>query len=991
MEKGVAKLINKVKPNLITKTLTSSRKDPYFSNFVPNFEDDILREHNKKIYKKIIKGFAKSKKVLIEQATGTGKSYLAIKYLKDHCQGKKVLFVSPSRAIDNYFLDSLLKTLLNLQQEKLDGLSKQKKLNLISKKLNINFDTSLYQGLKGKAQNNYDAIIFDEAHRIGATTWGQSAEELMNNNPSAMVFGMSATLNRTDGVDVKKYFNKNKPVSVYSLENALQDGVLPQFDYALAKINFDDDVMYTNNSIADLKTKLKTATGEEKKKILELIDKLKKAQQMIADNDDVPKIMKKHFNTPHLKTGKFIVFCPAGELDDENEESVHHMKSIMKQTNSWFNKVEDIKKIKKYSVSSRLDAKTNRKVITAFEKDKTKSLKLLFSINMLNEGLHVDDIDGVIMLRSTGSHIIYLQQLGRALSVGKNKRPKIFDFVANLGEVDLQQIKEMFIKINSGKHGGKNTGGGTIKDNDEEQTIDPFNLEIENLDEMEFLNQLKKDVYHYNHRFDFDFEDFYKRLLEYKNENGDLLVPLRYSCNDEYKLGEKISCIRKGTINLTEEQKMILNSIGFVWVVKVYDGVRKQTKKFVQRYLEFKNKYNKEPSKSGDLKGEKTLYALKKKYTNAKILNLAEVEYLTENGLILRNEGDNIRVEVKRFVADYISFVKTNKRAPKSKRTKERSIYLRWLKYTNQENLTSEELQYIRDNDIGIREKIVIEDEVGLAVKEFVKDCLEFYKKNKRKPSSTTELPLYRRYLRYTNPKNLNEAERRYILDNNIERYSKDIIRPTIKQFVERLERFINDHKRMPRKSVEDPEERKLYGQFYRYTADPSTNLNEFEKMYLREHNVVKFDKDTYVRDDLQIFVREFNEFVRDFGRLPKRTLEENLYRRWLKYTNADNLSKAEIAYLKENNIEIREIVDDNIKLELKKFVLRYNAFIKKYNRRPKKISKLDDELEAKEERRLYKLWIKYSNADNINSKETEYLKANGIEVRVVKKTNREY
>jgi len=87
MEKGVVKLINKVKPNLITKTLTSLRKDLYFFKFVPNFKDDILREHNKEIYKKIIKGFAKSKKVLIEQATGTGKSYLAIKYLKDHCQG----------------------------------------------------------------------------------------------------------------------------------------------------------------------------------------------------------------------------------------------------------------------------------------------------------------------------------------------------------------------------------------------------------------------------------------------------------------------------------------------------------------------------------------------------------------------------------------------------------------------------------------------------------------------------------------------------------------------------------------------------------------------------------------------------------------------------------------------------------------------------------------------------------------------------------------
>lgn len=37
---------------------------------------------------------------------------------------------------------------------------------------------------------------------------------------------------------------------------------------------------------------------------------------------------------------------------------------------------------------------------------------------MLNEGIHVDDVDGVILLRPTVSPIIYLQQIGRALSAG---------------------------------------------------------------------------------------------------------------------------------------------------------------------------------------------------------------------------------------------------------------------------------------------------------------------------------------------------------------------------------------------------------------------------------------------------------------------------------------------------------------------------------------------------------------------------------------------
>lgn len=50
---------------------------------------------------------------------------------------------------------------------------------------------------------------------------------------------------------------------------------------------------------------------------------------------------------------------------------------------------------------------------------------------MLNEGIHVDDVDGVILLRPTVSPIIYLQQIGRALSAGSEKTPVIFDLVNN--------------------------------------------------------------------------------------------------------------------------------------------------------------------------------------------------------------------------------------------------------------------------------------------------------------------------------------------------------------------------------------------------------------------------------------------------------------------------------------------------------------------------------------------------------------------------------
>ena len=63
---------------------------------------------------------------------------------------------------------------------------------------------------------------------------------------------------------------------------------------------------------------------------------------------------------------------------------------------------------------------------------------------MLNEGLHINGVDGVVMLRSTESQIVFLQQLGRALSVSSNSEnaPIVFDLTNNI-EVLAEDIEEV--------------------------------------------------------------------------------------------------------------------------------------------------------------------------------------------------------------------------------------------------------------------------------------------------------------------------------------------------------------------------------------------------------------------------------------------------------------------------------------------------------------------------------------------------------------------
>ena len=67
----------------------------------------------------------------------------------------------------------------------------------------------------------------------------------------------------------------------------------------------------------------------------------------------------------------------------------------------------------------------------SLERLREGSLDVLFSVDMLNEGVDVPEVEGVLMLRPTTSPVLFLQQLGRGLRLRPNKRLQIVDFVGN--------------------------------------------------------------------------------------------------------------------------------------------------------------------------------------------------------------------------------------------------------------------------------------------------------------------------------------------------------------------------------------------------------------------------------------------------------------------------------------------------------------------------------------------------------------------------------
>ena len=135
-----------------------------------------------------------------------------------------------------------------------------------------------------------------------------------------------------------------------------------------------------------------------------------------ADGLDV--IFQKHITD---KSGKYLVFC----------SNIESMNAVVALAGEWFGAIDRNPHIYKvYTGDSE-----NSKAFVVFKADKSEHLKLLYCIDMLNEGVHIEDISGIILLRPMVSPIIYKQQIGRALSASKSTNAVIFDIVANISNL----------------------------------------------------------------------------------------------------------------------------------------------------------------------------------------------------------------------------------------------------------------------------------------------------------------------------------------------------------------------------------------------------------------------------------------------------------------------------------------------------------------------------------------------------------------------------
>ena len=521
-----------------------------------------LYPHNQTAYSNALRMMEASGKAAVIQPTGTGKAFIAFKLAEEH-PGERILWLSPSEYIfrsqrENYLAaggeEAALAGISFLTYSKVmyamagcgdaetaDGAGmdagpeqagKQGTAARLAKTGGTGTGLARAAGLgKGEAPGY---IILDEFHRCGAENWGKSVRMLMDAYPDAKVLGLSATNIRylDSRLDMAGELFAGQVASKMEAAEAMAAGILPAPVYICGLYEYSDQLKKIS-----LRVKRQRSAGvrDESDKLLE------KLRHSLDCADGPAEIFGKYMK----KDGKYIVFCSGRK----------HMEEMEALAGQWYGALDPSPTVYRAAYDNSLSPEE----VKRFSADRSGHLKLLFCIDMLNEGVHVADVDGAVLLRPTASPTLYLQQVGRALSVpdeSKEAQPVIFDLVDNFDSLRcIDSFLEAYHK--AGPADGKK------KDRPEYQ----FRLIDEARESRSLFEQLGRCLAS-------SWEMCFQEAKNYYDIHGDLKVPKRYVTEDGIALGSWLLTqrrVRAGAVPgcLSREQIKKLDGIGMEWESRV--------------------------------------------------------------------------------------------------------------------------------------------------------------------------------------------------------------------------------------------------------------------------------------------------------------------------------------------------------------------------------------------------------------------------------------
>ena len=537
-----------------------------------------LQKHQQDAYNSVKKAYEIGDRTAVVIPTGCGKSFVALQLMADN-KDKRILFMAPTNAIKSQMYNYIAKYIVGEKP------SKERPAKMIADEYFPNLKIMLYQSLlrvkdEQMEKLNTDIIIMDEIHRTGAEKWEERINTLLEKNPNSKILGLTATPDRMDDKNIVDELFEGKISYELTLLDALKNGIVKAPLYVKCDYSLGEHLEGIRKAIAncdDLKNKI------------DLQKKYDRMRKIVELADGIPELFEKNLKK---KNGKYIIFC----------KDKQHMDEVIEQSKKWFENIDKNPEI--YSVYSGdgYSEKSNKKAIKSFENSRSKHLKLLFSVDMLNEGLHVEDISGVIMLRPTDSRIVYLQQLGRALSSDTSREKTIvFDLVNNYLKNNL--YNEI---TNDDKDIIKNRKKYNISSNDsnEEKYIERFRIQGETKEFIDLLEASQEIISRSRRK---DYLASAKMIKKWIDESGSTKPPVGISKNEEERrLGRELWDIRQRLIkpymSLTIEDSRKKSREKYPEIDEVVEIVKEIDENNIPLKLKQAKKIKEWIEKSGDTK-----------------------------------------------------------------------------------------------------------------------------------------------------------------------------------------------------------------------------------------------------------------------------------------------------------------------------------------------------------------------------------------------------
>ena len=392
------------------------------------------------------------KKALIISATGSGKTYLAA-FDSRNFGAKRLLYIVHRESILKDAKESFIKV---FGAERTYGFYTGNENSL---EADFIFATSNMLGkhLDSFKKDEFDYIIYDEVHHVVAKT----GKKIFEYFEPEFILGLTATPERMDNQDIFTLFDQNVPFELRLRDAINNDLVVPFHYYGI------------RDQLVDYSSK----------------DKMTIAKNIAEQNNiEFIKSQIEKYRKPGEKL-KCIAFCT-------NIQSCKLMAEELYEEG--------------YHTISLTGINDTGVRIKAFKdlQDDNNLLEIICTVDILNEGVDIPQVNMVLFLRPTESQTVFIQQLGRGLRKYPGKDYiTVLDFIGNNYDRAVQ-IAMALGTLGKTTYMEKAYLKEMIRTNFESLDIPNVKIEIDDLSKEEIINFIDKTNFNSRVFLEKDYKNF---------------------------------------------------------------------------------------------------------------------------------------------------------------------------------------------------------------------------------------------------------------------------------------------------------------------------------------------------------------------------------------------------------------------------------------------------------------------------------------------------